>query len=260
MVLDFPSLLGNREALQSGFNFENCTIPNIKKSERLRRLPTIEVFNEDDGVSEGRVPINSLKYKKISQLLDSEDYLKYLDENDEFGICLEGAPLSVEFLLTRKTFFPDCESLPEQNYLKCYEEKFKEHVLPKLISKKVFVGDARCEEYVVEIEDKDISPIYFAGCEINYIFNLKNNLDPDGEQAQNPSKVFRNFDENKHEIWVRVWYKQIYDAFTQDNVDLISDECLVHVAAELGVKNASNVCVRKLFDYCRDEFMSRYYL
>ncbi len=221
-VSDFESILGNRAGVQQGYNFDKC-----KKGPRDLNKRSSAISYDDD----------------------------IWDDNSTIGI--EGATLSIEvFRTSTQTSYTGPTRFCKENDKREFENKFMKEVYPNIVDKKIYTGYACCDDWEINFHKEKISIPYFYA---QAIFKLGDYLFSSYETPIQGSAFFEYFDSNTEEIWIRVWYEQAYESFTKKDIRYISDECLLHVAKELGVKNAPKIKRGKLFDFCCNRVNERYF-
>ena len=248
-IADIQSVLGNRVGVQQGYNFdETKTHIRYTKEERKKSKPRCYdfendryIFIDDLDTSYGEFPDNVCN-----------------EQDTGAHIWIEGATLCVEFLLTKtKTDYNHGVQYGTEKENREFERKFMKEVYPHVLHKKVYTARADCDDWVLRFEEGLKNIEYFETG--NGIFKLGNYL-KNVEDPPTSEDVFgKMYIPKKHEVWVRVFYDQIYDSVINNNLSMISDECLVHVARELGAKNAEKVKVGKLFKWVRDRIVRRYF-
>ena len=129
-----------------------------------------------------------------------------------------------------------------------FERKFMSEVYPFCTKLKLFAGRACCDDWELKI-DHTWTLEYF---EICGLFKFGDYLNANFKA----SDIFGDCD---GQVWVRVWYKDVYNGLVKGNLEKISDECLVHVAHELGIEDPEEQKVGVLFEECNKIIRKRYF-
>lgn len=240
---DFQSILGNRDGAQGGYNFDMCNTQHRKNREKsllmYRDLETGE--------------LKTIKSAFECERGSSRDlYMcEMIHDYDEEGhIYLESAELILEILLICKN------DVNKTGYKKDKEKDFMNDLYPHVIDRKFERAVANAGDWeLCFVDNRNWKIEYF---HVDPIFRLGPHLENIGDGIIPTPEDFFGYIDEGYQVWVRTWYAQIYEALFERDLSLISDECLFHVAGELGVKNAEKVKIGKLFQWCCDTFHRRY--
>ena len=253
---DYRSLLGNREGLQQGWNFDSCKMIDP---------------NDTD-----RVPRTSINYKETDMVdIDNTNYsniFSYIyNYNDGETVDIENAELVMEFMLCEvKTDYNGCYMYCDEATLRRFERKFMKEVYPHCVSTSLGTAVANCGEWEFEISRSDTSLVDSLNIYVLEYMNahpgifkignyLKSDLQDSRDEYFNAKTIYSHYDENTCEVWCRVMYRQVYEGLVRKDISKISDECLVHICNELGIENALECSVQDLFDECVKIVHRRYY-
>lgn len=239
-VSDFQSMIGNRDGSQAGYNFDLC-------ESRYRKN------------REGKLPVcivpKTLKYRKFKDMFEEEG-------STDFGMCelvddeLVGDIIIYEgAILTLEVFRTSTQTEYAGGCNREFERKFMKEVYPYVVEKKLEYARAIADDWELVLENYDNIEYFNAAG----IFKLGKHLANYNDEYLDPGEIFDDFDPETEEVWVRSWYTQAYKGLVERELSQISDECLVHVAFELGAKNPHKVKVGRLWKWCCDTIERRYF-
>lgn len=246
---DFQTVLGNRDGHQSGHNFDNC-----KKKDRS--------------------PDERMKYK-LNQFNDRRfDY-------ESVGVDLEGQLLIMEVLrIPIKTNFEypkGHEDGLRGKPLRDYEKEFMRKVYPLASDVKLYATATDCDEweFCVLSRNKRYERLPKKFNYLDYAFKCgtfkcdkydDDDDDEDFRKCVHPSLIFTNppFEKNKEEIWIRVWYKQVWKGFIEENQFnpyTISDQLILWTIFELGIqkKYREDITRGEAWKICKEKIQKRYF-
>lgn len=250
---DYRSILGNRRGLQQGWNFDNCERIDPENTDRL---PQTTYDNRRQDIVDLDVP------KEFRDII-------YEDSDGEV-IDIENSELIIEFMLCEvKTNYNGCYSFCDEKTLRRFERKFMKEVYPHHIATKLGDSMAHCHEWNFEINTPNVSIVDSMNVWVvpyirahpgifkfdDYLFDEHDK----GDEYLTKSMIFNNYDQDIHEIWCRVMYKQVFEGLVKEDISKISDECLVHVASELEIIDPEECSIQDLYDECVKIIKRRYY-
>lgn len=232
-VSDCTTILGNRKGEQQGYNFDECCKKERSANGKIRYSP--------------------------GEIADK------MDNGDIFDAYLENAPLVIEVIRVNK----GNEIIFRENNDRNFEQDFMKIIYSNKKQVKIFSCFACCDEWsFIPLEDDQFEKLphefeYYNYCDSGtFKFNNDHESWVEGIKQLSPKMLFSDFDTNNEEIWMRVWYAEIYkgiiktDKFTPT---LLSDECLVWTAGELNITDTKSYTRRELFEKVREKILVRYF-
>lgn len=161
--------------------------------------------------------------------------------------------------------------MPSESDLREYEKEFMKYVYPLRNSKFTHLFLASADPATWSYASEKPAPYspykrppsgfeYHNYCTAGiFAFAVDDDLLPVDKIYPRP-----RFNPETEQIWMRVWYKQVWDGFIMTDAfppTALSDECLVHVALELGLREGALIAMTRaeVWHVCYKEINARYF-
>ena len=269
---DCITILGNRNCLQSGLNFDRLDFSGKNPKEAPDFLPL---------VISTILPPRRKQFRKPFSAEQVENELCTQEEGSE------GSDLIIEAFLVNKT--SEMDNNPFARLMRTgidnpfdtrYEGWVKRTVLPHILETRLYSACAEADSWVFvpsrSLFDFNASLLPKPFCYFNYhdsgMFQFTGcgeDMDCNEQDRMEDhlamNDIFTRFDDKIHQIWFRVWYRQVWKGIIQEKrykSSEITDPCLVWTAYELGIivkKEVVTLSRCELWDKCHIVALERYF-
>ncbi len=259
-VFDCTSVYGNRHGAQEGLNFDHLDRSEKDPHAIPDYAPEVHPDNKN----------STLKKARPFSAKMAEDAL--CDSDDDLGISVEGAELAIEVFLVASRAFPRMPS----EYARAHDEAeqiFAKAIYPCALATNVYGAVAGpdtvsfkpieftysrehlfTQDELATLETRlrmrhghpcsykkgkygTPLPGDFHYYDYNAYGIFKFTGDINGRATLTPRRLFPDIDSSKQEVWMRVWYYQVWEGIVQAPcyTSFITDPCLVWTCYELGI-------------------------